>query len=306
MHSQSARVYFVDKGHQMIEPAPIESFDENKFCWAGGTLLLKKHNSYAANSYKFLREDIAICVAMPADSDDAAALKISGDLAEFRSLIVTPPRLLVIPPGHKFEAHCTGTFHCLWIFVDRQSVVASEEIKSFTQTKRINSSWSKSPSLFKMTADLVKEGLQGFPRGQSSIDDSVSSLMKELARYFARGRTQFNPAALSDDKLNVVMDYIERNVNRNIALSELSALVELTQRYFCASFKKAMGRPPHWFHLERRIERAKVLLHDTDLTLAQIADTIGFNSETHLVHCFRRIEGTTPGRYRTEHSGCKV
>lgn len=145
------------------------SIDNNKFCRDGGTIFLKTHNSYATDNYKFLREDIAICIVMPVDSGDTVTLKISGDLAEFRSLTVTPPQLLVIPPRHKFEAHFRGACHCLWIFVDPRSVVANEEINSFARTKRINGSWSKSLSLFKMTDDFVKESVHGFPRGDVSI-----------------------------------------------------------------------------------------------------------------------------------------
>jgi AraC family transcriptional regulator len=61
-----------------------------------------------------------------------------------------------------------------------------------------------------------------------------------------------------------------------------------------------MGRPPHQFQIERRIERAKILLDESSIPLIDVALTVGFNSQSHLNEYFRRMVGVTPARYRTE------
>lgn len=283
----------------MDAASPIETFDEETLCWTGGTLHLKQHEATTVSHYAFLRNDTALCIVLPMSSNEAR-WKICGDLAEFRSLIVTPPRLFVVPPGCKFEAQRIGACRCLWIFVDSQRGNGDDDAYSFLRNKCINGSWSRNAALLNMIEDFMSICVRELPPDQLYIDNTVSNLMNDFGIFFDRSATKFNPAPLSEDKLNIVVDYIERNLDRNIAISEMSGLVDLTRRYFCASFKEAMGRPPHWFHLERRVERAKCLLRDPHLTLAQIAKTVGFNSETHLVHSFRRIEGTTPGRLRAQ------
>jgi AraC family transcriptional regulator len=106
--------------------------------------------------------------------------------------------------------------------------------------------------------------------------------------------------ALSRRKLQLVLEYIDSNLDRNITLSELAGLVDLTPRYFCAAFKQTVGRPPHQFQLEQRVERAKSLLHQPLVSLIEVALTVGFSSQSHLNDYFRRMVGVTPARYRAE------
>jgi AraC family transcriptional regulator len=105
-------------------------------------------------------------------------------------------------------------------------------------------------------------------------------------------------SALSAQKLRLVIEYIESHLDRNVRLAELAALVDLTPRYFCAVFKRAIGRPPHQFQIEQRIERAKSLLRQPPVSLTDVALMVGFSSQSHLNAYFRRIVGVTPARYR--------
>jgi AraC-like DNA-binding protein len=103
---------------------------------------------------------------------------------------------------------------------------------------------------------------------------------------------------LSDSKLKRIIDYIRDNLHRNLKLPELSALVKLTPGYFCGVFKQAMGRPPHQYLIEQRVERAQALLCDSDLSLTDVALTVGFSSQSHMNDHFRRLLGVTPACYR--------
>ena len=60
----------------------------------------------------------------------------------------------------------------------------------------------------------------------------------------------------------------------------------------------ATGMTPHRYLLSRRIERARRLLAETNMSIAQIAYLCGFSSQAHLTIAFRRLVGHTPGGYR--------
>ena len=55
---------------------------------------------------------------------------------------------------------------------------------------------------------------------------------------------------------------------------------------------------PHRYLLSRRIERARRLLAETNMSIAQIAYLCGFSSQAHLTIAFRKLSGHTPGGYR--------
>jgi AraC family transcriptional regulator len=67
---------------------------------------------------------------------------------------------------------------------------------------------------------------------------------------------------------------------------------------FARAFKKATGQSPRQYVIHRRIERAKALLRAGDQDLAQIAQRVGFSTQSHFTDVFRRLCGTTPARYR--------
>jgi AraC family transcriptional regulator len=174
-------------------------------------------------------------------------------------------------------------------------------LKKFAEQTTVDHSWSKDRLAWAVVSELRKECLAGFPRGPLFIENASSIFFTQLAYLFGETTQRFDsPRALSGIKLQMVVDYFESNLHRNVTLSELSALVDLSPRYFCAAFKEAVGRPPHQFQIERRVERAKVLLLNPGLSLADVALMVGFSSQSHLSDYFRRITGITPAKYRAE------
>jgi transcriptional regulator GlxA family with amidase domain len=78
-------------------------------------------------------------------------------------------------------------------------------------------------------------------------------------------------------------------------LAEVSAV---SKAYFAREFKQAFGIPPHRYLLTRRIERAKALLRDTDLSITEIALQTGWTSVGTFGRIFRDITGGSPGEQR--------
>ena len=62
-------------------------------------------------------------------------------------------------------------------------------------------------------------------------------------------------------------------------------------------FVRAVGVSPHRYVVQRRIERAKRLLRESELPVATIAVQTGFASQSHLATVLKRMVGMTPGQY---------
>lgn len=78
----------------------------------------------------------------------------------------------------------------------------------------------------------------------------------------------------------------------------LARVSGVSEAHFARSFKEAFGLPPHRYLLTRRIERAKALLRDTDLSITEIAFQTGWNSLGTFGRTFRDITGETPRELR--------
>jgi AraC family transcriptional regulator len=96
----------------------------------------------------------------------------------------------------------------------------------------------------------------------------------------------------------IACDYIETNLDRDISLSFLAALVRLSPTHFCRAFRRSLGMPPHRYHIHRRLERAKALLADRERSITVIAMDSGFGASSSFATAFRKATGVTPLQYR--------
>jgi AraC family transcriptional regulator len=72
----------------------------------------------------------------------------------------------------------------------------------------------------------------------------------------------------------------------------------LSPNHFGEAFKVSVGMPPHRFLMEQRVRRATALLREEENSIAEIAQAVGFSSQSHLTVNFRRVTGLTPGQFR--------
>jgi len=81
-------------------------------------------------------------------------------------------------------------------------------------------------------------------------------------------------------------------------VARLARVSRVSQAHFARSFKDAFGAPPHRYLLTRRIERAKALLRDTELSITDIAFQTGWKSLGTFGRIFRDVTGESPGQTR--------
>lgn len=134
--------------------------------------------------------------------------------------------------------------------------------------------------------------------GNLKAEALVNLLLAEYISASSPKKKTFTAGGLSAVKLNRVKDFINENSEKNISLKTLASIADISSYHFLRTFKSETGVTPHQYVIERRVERAKALLADKRLTLAEIAYSVGFSSQSHMTDCFRRFVGATPGKFR--------
>jgi AraC family transcriptional regulator len=105
---------------------------------------------------------------------------------------------------------------------------------------------------------------------------------------------------LCDGRLKRVVEYLDVSLASEVSLGDLADVAGLSPNYFLTAFKKATGKTPHRFLTEMRVTKARELLANPQMPIAQVALAVGYSSQSHLTTVFRRFMKTTPASYRTQ------
>jgi len=108
-----------------------------------------------------------------------------------------------------------------------------------------------------------------------------------------------NVGSLPSCRLRRVTEYIQQNLDKDLTLAELAAVVYMSPYHFARLFKYSTGVPPHRFVVGQRIAHARASLATPELSIAQISRRVGFRTASHFATVFRHALGITPGAYRT-------
>lgn len=152
-----------------------------------------------------------------------------------------------------------------------------------------------------MAQGAMQEMLRGHAAEQSFAEGFGKMLTIHLLRSYSDG---IGPIAgvkggLAPSRLRQVIRYIDHRLHEDISLMDLATVADLTPDHFGAAFKASVGKTPHRYHIERRIHRAKELLLDVRLTVAQVAHDVGFSSQSHFTASFRKVTGMSPTEFRS-------
>lgn len=104
----------------------------------------------------------------------------------------------------------------------------------------------------------------------------------------------------------MVRDYIHANYHRQIYLTELADLAQLSEYHFCRMFKESLAQTPQAYLLGVRIEQVKLLIDNTKnnvMSLSDIALQCGFSNQSHMGRYFKKLVGISPREYRNLTTG---
>lgn len=119
---------------------------------------------------------------------------------------------------------------------------------------------------------------------------SLTEKLFELQQHEEEQRTS--------DTVTELQQYILAQLQEDLSLVKLADMVHLNPSYLSRLFKQATGMNVSDYILEKRIDRAKELLRDTNLKINEIAESVGYRSSHSFARFFRNSAGASPQEYR--------
>lgn len=115
----------------------------------------------------------------------------------------------------------------------------------------------------------------------------------------AEDRVGRNVRSLQKWRLKRVAEYVDEHLAAKITLQDLATIAGLSRMHFAAQFRVAVGMRPHEYLMKRRIERAVELLKQAEVSLVEVAFTVGFQTQAHFTTVFKRFVSDTPYQWRS-------
>ena len=199
-------------------------------------------------------------------------------------------------------------------------IANSAEIHSFTVKKRIRFySLLLFPSFFDDIDDsglklvnivksdgYVSECFEEMYR-EYTADEKMSDMMLKsyayrlvayLGRKYAIEEGVESPDNQKLRRLHSLLEYISNNYYEKISTKDLANYCFLSEEHLCRFFKKTVGKTISEYINQYRVEKAVILLSNTEETIGNIGASVGYEDINYFSRVFKRIKGITPKEYR--------
>jgi AraC family transcriptional regulator len=143
---------------------------------------------------------------------------------------------------------------------------------------------------------LKAEMEANYPSGRLYVDSLAVSVASRLVSTYSSvaQRAAAKNGGLGGRRLKQTLAYIEDNLSEDLSLSRIASVTGVSASHFKTLFRESAGVPVHQYVIQRRVERAKDLLMQDKLSIAEIALATGFSHQSHLARHMQRSVGLSP------------
>ena len=146
---------------------------------------------------------------------------------------------------------------------------------------------------------IIERFINKTPFSSQNIKSFLSILILDtIHSVFDSDQIPPPPLKINNSRLNLLEKYISDNHNRIVTVLELAEYLNITPRQLNNIVTDELGISTKNLIDKRKSEFAKKLLLETDFSLQQISEQIGFSDHYNFIRFFKRMEGLSPGAFR--------
>jgi len=213
----------------------------------------------------------------------------------------------IIPPGTPSRWEINGRDTALLLAVPQSllELAAQESSDDPANIQIANRFQIRDPQMERIGWAVKSEMEARYPSGAIYFEGLAMSLATSLVQRHSSlaGETPRFIYGMAGRTLRRVLGYIEDNLSRELSLQQIAGVAGLSVSHCKAAFTKSIGTPIHQYVIERRVERAKQLLANRELSISDVAAATGFTHKSHLAYHTRRVFGLSPTGLRRRLSG---
>lgn len=208
----------------------------------------------------------------------------------------------LISPGTHHRTYMNRPFHQLILSIEESYLLRAAREIGKTRVTVASSLRFESRQLHLLMSEFQREMESGWETGALYQEHLGLSLSIALIQKFneCTATLPIVKGGMTRVRLRRVVDYVAANNHRDITLTDLAEVADLSRFHFGRLFRLQMGVTPHRYLMDSRLERAKALLRLDTSMVADIALETGFRSTGHFSRAFRRNVGVSPTEWKLQ------
>jgi AraC family transcriptional regulator len=234
-----------------------------------------------------------------------------NDLPAFDYL---PGESVILPPEEKMvidfpEAHTGNPTQCIALAISKEQIDQTIEMLNYKFPKHEQEHWNlnyhqlhliNTSELTETINRVIKIGIHEKCKEKDlllnfCLKELLIRLMQTEAKVFIE--KHYNLLSTRNN-FAAVIQYIKTNIREKISLKKLCEIACMSRASFFRHFKQELGVTPIEYILEERINIAKKLLKDPQISVTDICYRSGFNNLNYFTKVFHNKTGLSPSAYR--------
>ncbi|MBL8028823.1 MAG: helix-turn-helix transcriptional regulator, partial [Fibrobacteres bacterium] len=209
-----------------------------------------------------------------------------------KKVILPPDSFFWLQPGEKhsimrdIKGNTTEHIFCRFYMGTNEAIRLSEPYMLIPEVTGLRRPLLELTPEKRLTGEIEEEALRY----------AFGTLFCHIQAHIA-GSSQ-TAGGLSYHQKRVALDYLRNNLTRRFTITEWANELSLNADYFSRQFNKSFNEPPFSYIKRARIERASLLLMESDLTVSAIAESLGYESLYFFSRQFREVTGKSPRQYK--------
>jgi AraC family transcriptional regulator len=154
----------------------------------------------------------------------------------------------------------------------------------------------RDPELEALCWAMQRELESGSPSGRLYLEGLSLAAASRVVLRHSSVANQPGPGArgLTGRRLKRVLSFIEDQLSEQLSMEQIAAVAGMSASHMAKLFRSSMGTSLHQYVIQRRVERAKSLLTETELPTTAVALAVGFTHQSHMARHMRRVLGMSP------------
>jgi AraC-like DNA-binding protein len=194
----------------------------------------------------------------------------------------------------KFYDRVIGLVQTGQVFIGARNARRFNEIASQAGGSRMNLDLRRLKSAYFRAPAVSADSYRAAVRLLEIFGEHLSMIANQIALHDCGGDSR---------TVRLAKDYIADHKSDPIKLDQIARALHISPSHFCRKFKLETGLTFVGYVNRVRVEQAKILLHNKNLRVTEVAYDVGFQSLAHFNRTFRKLVGISPTEYRSRLSG---